>query len=31
MSFGEGFNGEMLLGMIAAFCATLGWGIREVL
>ena len=25
MSFGEGFSGEMLLGMIAAFCAALGW------
>ena len=28
MSFGEGFSGEMLLGMIAAFCAALGWGIE---
>ena len=28
MSFGEGFSGEMLLGMIAAFCAELGWGIE---
>lgn len=28
MNFGEGFSGEMLLGMIAAFCAALGWGIE---
>ena len=28
MSFGEGFSGEMLLGMVAAFCAALGWGIE---
>ena len=28
MSFGGGFSGEMLLGMIAAFCAALGWGIE---
>ena len=28
MSFGEGFSGEMLLGMIAALCAALGWGIE---